>query len=182
MSKPTLIIVGGFAGAGKTTIAKRLAKEYQYPVFSSDAINDALRGGLKKSFKIVSPTAHEVMWHLVKQHLELGLTVIVDTHMATAHTWEKLDKLKQIMPDVQIIPIILRATIETHRIRIEERGLTDNEHLNLGGDKLEDVLFKYKYIESLDRPDLIRIDANGNREDVYTAVEKVLKEKLQMLK
>lgn len=180
MNKTALIIVGGFAGAGKTTVAIRLSSEHKYPVFSSDTINDALREGLKKSFKEVSPTAYEVMWRLVRQQLGLGITVIADVHMAAAHTWENLDKLKEEMPDILILPIILQATIDTHRTRIEERGLTNKEHLNLGGDKLEDVLFKYEYIESLDRPDLIRVDANGGFEDVYSAVKKVITENLQL--
>jgi len=72
------------------------------------------------------------------------------------------------------LPIILQARIETHRARIENRGLINKEHLNLGGDKLEDVLFKYDFIEKLNRPDLVRVDANGPDEEVYALVEKLL--------
>lgn len=72
MHKPNLIIIGGFAGAGKTTIAAKLARKYNYPVFSSDTINDALRAALQKEFKDVSPTAYKVMWHLVRKQLEMA--------------------------------------------------------------------------------------------------------------
>jgi predicted kinase len=175
--KPTLIIIGGFAGAGKTTIATKLASDYNHAVFSSDAINDALRGALNKSFKEVSPTAHKVMWHLVKKQLCLGVTVIVDANMAAPHFWDSLDELQKDTPDAEVIPIILQATLDTHRTRIEERGRTNKEHLNLGGDKLEDVLFKYEFIENLQRSDVIRVEANGELGEVYAAVEKVIQER-----
>ncbi|MDL2363028.1 MAG: AAA family ATPase [Patescibacteria group bacterium] len=176
VNKTKLIIIGGFAGAGKSTVAARLSADQNYPIFSSDTINDALRLALEKSFKELSPTAYKVMWHLVRKQLENGVTVIVDTHLAADHIWESLDLLKKNLPDVIVLPIILQATLYTHRERIEERGRTNKEHLNLGGDKLEDVLFKYEYIEKLQRPDLIRVNANGSQDEVYQTVKKAIRE------
>jgi len=176
MTEPTAIVLGGFAGAGKTTLAKELSKTYNYPVFSSDTINDALRTALNISFKEASPTAYKIMWHLVRKQLEAGITVIIDAHMAAPHTWESLDRLKQYVPEAKVIPIILQASLETHRSRIEERGRTNKEHLNLGGDRLEDVLHKYEYIENLKRPDLVWVDANGSVDEVYRSVEEIIKQ------
>ncbi len=132
------------------------------------------------TFKEVSPIAYKLMWHLIKKQLDVGMVIIVDTHMAAEHIWESLDALVRETPEVHVIPIILQATLETHRARIEDRGTTNKEHLNLGGDKLEDVLFKYDFIEKLDRPDLLRIDANGNPQEVYELVEALVKEKLSI--
>lgn len=174
MTNPRLIVIGGFAGAGKTTLATKLSGEYNYPVFSSDVINDALRATLDMQFQEASPIAYKIMWHLVRKQLSAGITLIVDTHMATPGVWESLDSLKSDMPDVTVIPVILQATLDTHRTRIEERGRTNKEHLNLGGDKLEDILFKYEFIEKLNRPDLIRVDANATPQEVYTAVKNVI--------
>lgn len=178
MSNPALIIIGGFAGAGKTTVASKLSKKYNYPIFSTDVINDALRPVLQKDFREVSPIAYKVMWHLVRKQLQTGVTAILDTHMATKSVWESLDALKRDTPEVIVLPIILQATLETHRNRIEERGRTNKEHLNLGGDKLEDVLFKYEFIEQLNRPDLVRVDANGQPVEVYQQIEAIIKERL----
>ena len=173
--KTALIVIGGFAGAGKTTVATQLSGKYNYPVFSSDVINDALRSALDKDFHEVSPIAYEVMWHLVRKQLGNGVTLIVDTHMSAARVWESLDTLKQDLPEVSVIPIILQATLETHRYRIEERGRNNKEHLNLGGDKIDDVMFKYDFIEKLQRPDLIRVDANKSQKEVYESVEKIVR-------
>ena len=35
--RPALIVIGGFAGAGKTSLAKRLSTEFSIPCLSSDA-------------------------------------------------------------------------------------------------------------------------------------------------
>jgi len=174
MNKVTLIVLGGFAGAGKTTVATKLSAKHNYPILSSDVINDALRPALNMDFHETSPIAYEVMWYLVKNQLKNGVTIILDTHMCSDTVWKHLDILKNDMPDVKVLPIILQCTFETHRARIEERGQNNKEHLNLGGDALDDVLFKYKFIEQLKRPDLIRIDANGNPAQVYSTVESLI--------
>jgi thymidylate kinase len=178
MAQPTLIVIGGFAGAGKTTVTNRLSASYNYPVFSSDDINDALRVALQKTFKEISSVAYRVMWHLIKKQLSNDIVVVADVHMAADHIWKSLDQLSAEMPNVRVLPIILKASLDTHRSRIEERGRTNKEHLNLGGDKLEDILFKYEYIETLDRPNIIMIDANGSAEEVYASVEQCIKDAL----
>ncbi len=174
MNNPKLIIIGGFAGAGKTTVATKISGKYNYPVFSSDVLNDALRKPLDKDFHTVSPIAYEVMWYLIRRQLATGVTVIMDTHMSAPRVWESFDALKKDMPSVKILPIILQASLDTHRKRIKERGHNNKEHLNLGGDKLEDVMFKYEFIENLRRPDLIRVDANGTPEDTQQSVETLI--------
>lgn len=93
-----------------------------------------------------------------------------------------IDEIKENTPNVLIIPIILQCTLETHRTRIEERGRTNKEHLNLGGEALDDVMHKYEFIEKLDRPDLIRLDANGSAESVYQSALKLLQEHVDSLK
>lgn len=174
MKKVSLIVIGGFAGAGKSTLASKLSAKYNYPIFSSDVINDAIRPILQKSFHEVSPMAYAVMWHLVRQQLKAGVTLIIDTHMCSEKVWEDLDNLRKDMPDVRVLPIILQCSLDTHKERIEERGRTNKEHLNLGGDSLRDILFKYEFIETLQRPDLIRVDANGGSDEVYKVVEALI--------
>ncbi len=168
---PTLIIIGGFAGAGKTTLSNRLSAKYNYPVFSTDKLNDIMRELTNKSFRELSPLCYQITWQQIKVQLELGVTVILDTHMCTDTVWEGLDTLANDMPEVHIAPIILQCSLKTHEERIAHRGKTNKTHLNLGGEKLKDVLFKYEFIESLSRSDLIRIDANGSPDSVYQAAQ-----------
>jgi len=51
-----------------------------------------------------------------------------------------------------------------------------------GGEALDDVMHKYEFIEKLDRPDLIRLDANGSAESVYQSALKLLQEHVDSLK
>lgn len=178
MNKPALIVLGGFAGAGKTTLAAKLSSAYNYPTFSTDTVNDALRVALQKDFHEVSPMSHEVTWHLIKEQLAMGVSVILDANMCSERTWSKLDELRFNMPAMKVLPIILQCTLETHKARIEERGANNKTHLNLGGDAFEDVLFKYEFIENLQRPDIIRVDANGSPEEVCWLVEELLRKQL----
>jgi deoxyadenosine/deoxycytidine kinase len=156
MKKPVLIVLGGFAGAGKTTLSTKLSGQYNFPVFSPDVINDVLRSILNKEFHEVSPMSYDILWHLVKTQLQAGVTVILDANMCSQRVWDRVDELHEAMPDVQILPIILKCSLDTHRQRIEVRGRTNKEHLNLGGDSLDDVLFKYEFIEKLQRPDIFK--------------------------
>ena len=144
MNTPTLIILGGFAGSGKTTIAKKLAGERSYPFFSTDDYNAKLMSLYGTSFHETAPNAHELTWHIVKKNLEAGVTCILDTNMCSDRSWKNLDTLRNTHPQVHVIPILLTCSLETHRSRIEKRGKEDLSHLNLGGDKLEEVLFKYE--------------------------------------
>jgi predicted kinase len=42
MQKPTLILVSGAPGAGKTTIAARLSRNLRMPMVSKDAVKESL--------------------------------------------------------------------------------------------------------------------------------------------
>lgn len=167
MQPTKLIILGGFAGAGKTTIAKRLSAEYNYPLFSSDEISDAVRPLLKLEFHESMPVSYGILWYLLRKHLENGVTCVVDSNMAGDMSWKRIDEIKQDLPDVRVLPILLTGDLEMHKQRIEHRGKTNLEHLNLGGDAFEDTVHKYDYLKDLDRDDLVRIDATGSIDEVY---------------
>lgn len=176
MRNHSLIILGGFAGAGKTTVAQKLSSEFNLPLIGTDELNTAIRKALHLNFHDASPYAHDIAWSLVRDYLKNKTTVILDTNMCRARTWENLDAVKNDLPNLNILPIILECSLETHKNRIDHRGVTQPDHLNLGGDKLEDVLSKYEFIQSLNRPDLIRLNAEKSANEVYTDVISLLRE------
>lgn len=170
MKKTKLIILGGFAGAGKTTIARKLASEFNYPIFSSDEFNDGLRPLLNKDFHETSPVAYGLLWFLLKRNLRNNVTSILDMNMCADRSWQSVDEMKSDLGNLEMTPIILECSLDVHKERIEHRGANDDEHLNLGGDALEDVMYKYDYINHFKRSDLIRVDASGSIEEVYKKV------------
>lgn len=165
-----LIILGGFAGSGKTTIARRLASEFNYPILSSDEINDGLRPILNKDFHRTSPIAYGLLWFLLKRHLRNKVTSILDSNMCNDQSWKAIDEIVREFKEVKLLPIVLKCSLDIHKERILEREATDKDHLNLGGDKFDDVIHKYEYINKLNHLGLIRVDANGPIEEVYKKV------------
>lgn len=170
MNKTKLIVLAGFAGAGKTTIARRLAAEFNYPIFSPDEFNDGLRPLLNKDFHETSPVAYGLLWFLLKRNLRNNVTSILDMNMCADRSWQSVDEIKIELSGIEIISMILECSLDVYKKRIEHRGATNEEHLNLGGDTLDDVMYKYEFIKNFKRPGLVRIDANGSVEKVYKKV------------
>ena len=74
---PTLIVLSGLPGSGKTVLAESLSRNLLIPIFSIDPIEAAMwRAGLAKSETGVA--AYEVAQALADEHLRLRHSVIVD--------------------------------------------------------------------------------------------------------
>ena len=77
MTSPTLIVLSGLPGSGKSTVAEGLSRALSIPLFSIDPIEAAMwRGGLSKDQTGIA--AYEVAIALADEHLRLGHSVIVD--------------------------------------------------------------------------------------------------------
>ncbi|MBP7134494.1 ATP-binding protein [Patescibacteria group bacterium] len=176
MRKPLLIILGGFAGAGKSTLARRLSREYNFPLFSSDDFIEATRKAIVQEFHAVAPIAYDVMWHILDQHLKNAVSLILDANMCHSRTWQQVDEREQRFTDYKILPILLECPLEVHKARIEQRAIHEPEHFNLGGDTFEDILPKYEFIRALNREQLIRINADRPLNEVYLDVQKKIEE------
>jgi predicted kinase len=74
---PTLIVLSGLPGSGKTALGEDLSRALLIPVFSVDPIEAAMwRAGLAKTDTGVA--AYEVARTLADEHLRLRIPVIVD--------------------------------------------------------------------------------------------------------
>src|SRR5450432_3208437 len=74
---PTLIVLSGLPGSGKTVLAESLSRALSVPVFSTDPIEAAMwRAGLAKNE--TGDAAYEVARALADEHLRLRIPVIVD--------------------------------------------------------------------------------------------------------
>jgi predicted kinase len=74
---PTLILLSGLPGSGKTALAESLSRTLSIPIFSVDPIEAAMwRAGLDKAE--TGAAAYEVARALADEHLRLRLAVIVD--------------------------------------------------------------------------------------------------------
>ena len=74
---PTLIVLSGLPGSGKSALAEGLSRALSIPIFSIDPIEAAMwRAGLAKTETGVA--AYEVARALADEHLRLRIAVIVD--------------------------------------------------------------------------------------------------------
>jgi predicted kinase len=120
MTSPTLIVLSGLPGSGKSTVAEGLSRTLSIPLFSVDPIEAAMwRGGLSKDQTGIA--AYDVAIALADEHLRLGHSVIVDAVNpieAPRAAWRSLAATYR--AEMKIIECVC-ADEAVHRQRIEAR-------------------------------------------------------------
>ncbi len=125
-SAPKLILMAGFAGAGKTTLAKRLSYWLQWEVLNKDVLKlERLARGEEEepagwnAFK-------DLFEHIEKKVVEQGESVIIDTSNEKPFIFETiqqvLEQLRSMHIDAQLQVILCVATKETRTKRLNKRG------------------------------------------------------------
>lgn len=177
-AKPALIVLGGFAGAGKTSLARRLSSQLGIPTLGSDAIGQTIKrsegigNGAIDAYRI----GYDVLFGLCEEFLQSGVSVIVDTNMGWAFQWQRLDAIGKHHPEIVFLPIILRCSREISLERIGKRHAEDpannalpelyttgQQHAKIG-----------EFLERLDRPDIHFVDAARPQDEVYAEIEQYL--------
>ena len=175
--RPALIVLGGFAGTGKTTLARRLSAEWGIPTLGSDTIGRTISAseGIKDGAVNAYWIAYDVLFHLSEEFLRSGISVILDLNLGWAFQWQRLDAIRERHPQMLFVPIILRCPRELCLERIRRRHAGDptsgppelytTEQMHLG---------IWDFLERLDRPDVHVVDAAGPQEEVYEEIERHL--------
>lgn len=94
----TLIILSGLPGCGKTTLARLLVQELQFPILTVDDVVDAIPTHLTRHAERFWEDMVHILLHLVDSQLAWGRSVIVDSvfmgvdENQTQHTWS--DRLR----------------------------------------------------------------------------------------
>jgi len=127
MSNPRLIIFSGLPGAGKTTLAKRMAVKLNAVYLRADTIESALKNG---DLTQIDGLGYMVGYETAKENLELGNSVVADSvnpWQLTRNAWRQaaIDAGKPFFD----IEVICSDAVE-HRRRVEQRSV-DIEGLEL---------------------------------------------------
>lgn len=82
LTKPLLIIVNGFPGAGKTTLAKRLSEDLKLPLLSRDGIYETLFDALDcdtlGSPPLLAPAAFTFLYSFAGTLLAAGQSLVAE--------------------------------------------------------------------------------------------------------
>jgi predicted kinase len=176
MASPRLIVIGGYPGSGKTSVASRLAADLRLPRLSSDAIGDTIRA----SHAIVDTgvnaiwLAYDIVFDLCAQFIQSGVSTILDLNLGWAFQWQRLDNLRAQYPALSCSIIILRCPRELCHARIRAREPSDSAD---AAERFEiEPRFSelWQFIEQLDRPDIQSVDAARPFEAVYNDVSLAL--------
>jgi predicted kinase len=171
--QPTLIVVGGYPGSGKTSVARRLAADLQLPRLSSDAIGETIRGSPAIAGANLNAIwlAYDIVFDLCAAFIQSGVSPILDLNMGWAFQWQRLDELRAQQRGLRCSIIILRCPREVCHARICERQRDDPSAVAAGRFEIEPRFFElWQFIEQLDRSDIKSIDAAQPFDAVYDAV------------
>lgn len=150
--KPLLIIVNGLPGTGKTTLARRLAADLGFPIFSRDGLYESLYDALDGSTAATPPSslgaaAYALLYEVAGAVLAAGHPVIVEgffgrrdvrrgelLRLQERHDFEPLEILCTADGQVLMQRFLARmASGERHRGHLDREWLQHNEARLLGG-------------------------------------------------
>jgi predicted kinase len=172
--KTVLVVFGGFAGTGKTTISSRLSSELGIPRLSSDVIRGVVQGsrGIADGQVNAGWVAYDVLFSVCEEFLARGVSAIVDTNLGWEFHWQWLDSIHERYGKVIVLPILLRCPLETCLERIRARH--EQDPLRHAGPELytrdKTIVGIWDFLSRLNRPDALCIDATRPLDDVYQDV------------
>jgi len=181
--KPILIIVGGFAGTGKTMLSKKLAKHFSITRLGVDDFGRMLKP--KKFLNRFDTDCYKLAYELVfasaKSSLAVKTSSIADINMCNPLSWQEIEKIKSQVKNARILIILLQCSFDTSTKRVEKRRLSDPDNYDIGKHNIKEVRYKYKFIEDKiknnESPDIVVIntDKKPQRQVLTEAIQELKK-------
>ncbi|MDE2888884.1 MAG: AAA family ATPase [Gemmatimonadota bacterium] len=178
-----LIAIGGFPGAGKTTICRRLCNEFNLPCLSSDSIgrtierSQGIGEGRIESYRV----AYDVLFRLCEDFIQSSVTVVLDLTLGWDFQWRKLDGILERHPRTLFLPVVLRCSHELCMERLEARhranpGVYASPDYFRNEQKVRNI---WQYLRELDRPEAHYVDASDDEDQVYNQVKQYVTGKIE---
>ena len=115
----TLIVMRGYPGTGKSTIARAISAALHAPLIDRDILRQKavdIFGNLPH----VGRFSYELMFALTEEQLGLGLSVVVDTPLTYRTTYEQAKELAQTF-HVPMLVVHCQCSPEVQKRRLEGR-------------------------------------------------------------
>jgi predicted kinase len=173
-NQSVLIVIGGFAGTGKSAISRRLSAELHIPRLGSDTIGRTIKRS--EGFKDGDAywIAYDVLFALCEAFVRSGTSVVLDMTMGWAFQWLTVDDILARHPHVRFLPIILRCPLATCIERVRQRYAANPEYYDPPEVYTTEPKNRaiWEYLSQLDRPSEVHfVDADRPFEEVYVEVK-----------
>ncbi len=131
MSQNLLIIVSGPPGAGKTTLAKRIAEELGLPLLARDDIKELLFDTLgwsdRQWSKKLGLASWRVLYHLLEEMLKANQPLVVESNFRKELASEELSAL-QAKYRFETVQVLCKADGEVLLERFKQRAESGERH------------------------------------------------------
>ncbi len=117
--KNTLIVMRGYPGTGKSTIAQALAQTLQAPLIDRDIIRQMAVDILGEQPEI-GRFAYDLLFALSRKQLELNLSIIIDTPLTYHRTYEQAREMAHTF-HIPMLVVHCQCPPELQKRRIEGR-------------------------------------------------------------
>jgi predicted kinase len=131
MARPLLVIIGGAAASGKTTLGRWLASEFRLPYIGKDDIKESLydtlgTGDLVWSRRLGRATV-SLLYLFIENELRAGRSLIAESNFDTRYA---IPELRTLIDRYNALPfqILCRADPDVLHARYQRRATTGERH------------------------------------------------------
>jgi predicted kinase len=171
---PALIAVGGFAGTGKTLIARRLSATLCIPRLGSDTLGRTIRdsAGITRGDADAYWIAYDVLFSLCEEFIQSGVSVILDLTMGWEFQWQRVDGILSRHPRTSFLPVILRCPLDVCIARTRQRHKANPAYYDppeVFQTEPKSIAI-WEYLAQLNRPEVRFVDADSAQDEVFAEV------------